>query len=164
MLGIVPASSMPMNTMTRTLYLLALSLLMGWAHASEGQAYQTVESAVIDAMADAEALAPGFEAGGSVYQCGAVYAYKAPVTQRRKVGVAVPVYTIDGCTLAAVYHTHPKGDGAFSADDVRAACALHVLSFIGPHDGAIRVMDCRTLSAGGMRAMLADGPVKGRAI
>lgn len=154
-----------MRTITHTMYLLALSLLLGLsAHASEGKAYPTVEAAVIDAMIEAAALAPSHEAGGSVYQCGAAYAYKAPVTQHRRTGVDVPVYTIEGCTLAAVYHTHPKGDAAFSAADINAASALHTLSFIGPKDGAIRVLDCRALSGGAVHAMLADGPVKGRAI
>jgi proteasome lid subunit RPN8/RPN11 len=154
-----------MNT-TRTLYVLALALLLGiaTASASEAQAFQTVEAAATAGMADATALAPRYEAGGSIYQCGDSYTYKPPVTQSRKYGVDVAVYRIPGCVLAGVYHTHPQGDASFSTADIGAACQLQTRLYIGPHGGRIRVLDCRTLGAKTARALRESRSLSGEAI
>lgn len=148
--------------MITRMYTLAIALLLGVsAHASEGTAYATLDAAVGAAMIEAHTMAPKHEAGGSVYQCGAVYAYKAPVTQHKRTGVDIPVYTLEGCTLAAVYHTHPKGDAMFSVPDIKAACALKTVSYIGPVNGDIRKLDCSALSNGAVYAMLSEGRTSG---
>jgi proteasome lid subunit RPN8/RPN11 len=108
--------------------------------------YATVEGAANAALADAEALTGDFEAGGAVYQCGTAYAYLAPVTQSKKDRVDVPVAKSAECQLAALYHTHPKGDARFSAEDVRNVCKLHTVGFILPHGGTVISFDCRALA------------------
>lgn len=132
----------------------ALLLASRAASAAQGDSYRTLEAAAIAALADAEALTLDYEAGGTIYQCGPAYAYMAPVTQRLKVGVAVPVYDLESCALVGMYHTHPKGDAMFSRDDIRGICARHTVGFIKPHGSAVRMFDCRDLSPGGIQIAL----------
>lgn len=98
------------------------------------------------ATADAEALTSTYEAGGAVYACNGTYVYSAPQTQNKRDAVAIEVATFtDTCTLAALYHTHPKGDARFSRADIDTACRNAVPSYILPHGGRLRVFDCMQL-------------------
>lgn len=124
------------------MYLLALSLLLGVAHGEATKAYATLEEAAKAALSDAEALTGDFEAGGTIYQCGDSFAYFAPVTQHKRDHVDVPIYTLETCTLAGMYHTHPKGDARYSVPDIQTACDADTVSFIKPHGGAVRAFDC----------------------
>lgn len=121
--------------------------------------YLELEPAVRDALADAEALAPGFEAGGAIYQCGRIFAYTSPVTQYRKRNVDVEVIEVAECPLVAMYHTHPRGISRFSPDDIRTTCARKTVSFIKPEGGAIRVFDCRDLSVHAQEAAIQGAPL-----
>lgn len=135
-----------------SLFIGALLLASNAACATALAEYTTLERAAVAALADAEALTADFEAGGTIYQCGTVFAYVAPVTQGRKFGVDVEVYSSAQCVLAGMYHTHPRGDAKFSREDVIGICARHTVGFIKPNNGVIRVFDCRNLSPGGVQA------------
>lgn len=134
-----------------------VTLLAVFAGAAEAKAmadYPTLGRAVSAALIEAEALTPDFEAGGTLYQCGTVFAYIGPVTQMRRTGVDVEVYTSATCKLAGMYHTHPRGDAKFSGEDVATICRNHTVGFIKPRNGAIRVFDCTKLSPGGIQAAM----------
>ncbi len=125
------------------------------AHAEPLHGYATLQDAARAALLDAEALTGAFEAGGAIYQCGGVFAYVAPVTQRHRDRVDIPVGTADGCALAGTYHTHPKGDGRFSVPDIKAACAADTVAFIKPRGGSVRAFDCRGMSYAAEQTALA---------
>jgi proteasome lid subunit RPN8/RPN11 len=116
------------------------------AHAEALHGYATLQDAARAALDDAEALTDAYEAGGAIYQCGAVYAYVAPVTQRHRDRVDIAVGTADGCALAGTYHTHPRGDARYSETDIKAACAADTVSFIKPRGGSVRAFDCHGMS------------------
>lgn len=122
------------------------ALLASNARAAALDSYATLEDAAKAALSDAEALTDKFEAGGTIYQCGSLFAYMGPTTDGKRDRLTVTVYGSDKCKLAALYHTHPKGDGRFSATDVRGVCALDTISFIKPRNGAVRMFDCRGMS------------------
>jgi proteasome lid subunit RPN8/RPN11 len=106
----------------------------------------TLDTAMEHAMADAETLTAEYEAGGAIYQCGSVYVYSAPQTQRKHDRVAIDVVSFaDTCHVVALYHTHPRGDARFSKADIAASCTLQLPSYIKPHGGALRVFDCSTI-------------------
>lgn len=136
-----------------------LAVLATSAHAGALESYSTLETAAKAALIDAERLTADFEAGGAIYQCGAVYAYIAPVTQNKRGRVDIPVFELGECKLAGLYHTHPEGDSRFSANDVRGICKRQTVGFIKPKGGAVRMFDCRDLEAPAIRAALTDAPV-----
>ena len=143
----------------RFLTTLTILALGANAVAAPLEPYQDLKPAVLAALADAESLAPQFEAGGTIYQCGTAFAYLAPVTQRKKNHVAVEIFASAECSLVAMYHTHPKGDSRFSVDDIRAVCAAKTVSFIKPKGGAVRMFDCRELSIHAQEAALRGEPI-----
>lgn len=132
------------------LFSLALALLLGLSVSCQGAplvAYVTLESAALDGLAEAQAIAPDHEAGGAIYQCGKVFAYTPVVTQKHKDRVFIPTGEVPECFLIALFHTHPKGDARLSAIDVRTTCDLKVRAFVQPKEGSMISFDCRTLSA-----------------
>ena len=140
--------------MSRT-YLIAIALLLGVrAYGQSTEFYQTLDAAADAALSQAEALAPSFEAGGSIYQCEKGYIFPAPETQHSKVRVDVSIYAINGCTLAALYHTHPKGDSKASKHDIQGTCAAKTVSYIRPTGGVTFTFDCRNMSDGAIQAKL----------
>lgn len=146
-------------------YLLALALLLGVSVANATDSYGTVTEAAVAGLAAAEALTADFEAGGAIYQCGERFAFLPPVTDGRKTSLNIPILSGLDCKLAGLFHTHPKGDGRFSATDVKSACKLSVLSYIKPKGGLVRVFDCRDLSYAAIK-LATDGsrPITGKEI
>jgi proteasome lid subunit RPN8/RPN11 len=136
------------NTM-RNLYLIALSLLLGVAKATDPlpavTTYTSRDAAAIAVLTEAEAAYPGVEAGSTVYQCGAVYRVAPIYSNGEKDYVDIMVYDIEGCTLAAAVHTHPKGAARFSNTDIAALLRLHTIGYIKPLGGAVRSLDCAAI-------------------
>jgi hypothetical protein len=145
------------------LFTLAITLLLTGKAALAADAYSTVEAAAKDGLAAAEALTDRFEAGLGIYQCGAAYAYLPPTTDGKKDRVSIRIMGSSECRLAAVAHTHPKGDTRFSPADIKAACTLKVPSYIKPRGGSIRVFDCSTLSPAAVKVALTR-PITGTEI
>lgn len=143
-----------MNNTTKAYTLAIMALLGVRAQAAPLAPYADLPTAVAAGLEDAAALAPGFEAGGAVYQCSGSFAYTPVVTDGKRDRVSVPTGAAPGCTLAAVFHTHPKGDARFSTDDVRATCKLHTVAYILPRDGAPVSFDCSTLSPAAVKAVI----------
>lgn len=136
----------------------------GHAHAGP-KPFATVEAAVVAALDDAESTYAGVEAGGAVYQCDDGFLAMAPATDHRVTSVDIAVYTVTGCVLAGLYHTHPKGDSRFSPADIQATCSYKTVSYIKPKDGAIRAFDCRGLSVAAVQvAMSGQRPITGRVL
>lgn len=152
---------------TRLAILIGVSVLLALvasnARAAALDSYPTLEDAAKAALSDAEALTSEYEAGGTIYQCGTLFAYMGPTTDGKREGLKVTVYGSDKCKLAALYHTHPKRDARFSVIDINGACALDTVSFIKPHDGKIRMFDCRGKSEAAKR-VAATRVITGEAI
>lgn len=140
-----------------------LALVASNAKAEALDSYPTLEAAAKAALNDAEALTSEYEAGGTIYQCGTLFAYMGPTTDGKREGLKVTVYGSDKCKLAALYHTHPRGDSRFSATDVRGVCALDTVSFIKPRGGSVRMFDCHGLSHAAKQVM-ASRTIMGDAI
>lgn len=116
-----------------------------YARGAEPVFYPTLESAATAALADAEALTPDFEAGGSLYACGERYVYDAPATSGKRDRVDIATYSYVGCVFAGTYHTHPARRLVFSRDDVASICASGAPGFMKPRGEGVRVFDCRGL-------------------
>lgn len=150
-----------------TLYTLAIAMLLGIApaYAAQADTYATLDQAATAALIEAEALTDSYEAGGTIYHCSAGYIYVRPTTDHSKDSLSVSIYTLDGCALAGLYHTHPKGDARYSITDINGACGLHTVSFIKPRGGSVRSFDCTSLSHAAIQvAVSGQRPVTGKAI
>lgn len=145
----------------KTYWLVVLILIAHDAKAADS--YADVTSAAVAGLTAAESLTGDFEAGGAIYQCGERFAFLPPVTNGKKTSLSIPIATVGECVLAGLFHTHPKGDGRFSAVDIATACKLNTLSFIKPKNGVVRVFDCRALTYV-ERQVLNTRPVTGKEI
>jgi hypothetical protein len=143
------------------------ALLLGLIYACNAGAapggYATAEDAVRAGLETAEALTADFEAGGTIMECDGRFLVMPVTTDGKRTSLAVLVYTIPGCTLAGLFHTHPKRDKLFSAADIAGACALKTRSYMKPRDGTIRVFDCSGMSEAAQRVALTR-PIAGKTI
>lgn len=137
------------------LFLIALALLLGvslCASADIAEPFDTLDAAVVEALDAADALAPSYEAGGSIYKCGQTFVVYPPTTEMKTYSVSIPVYKAEGCTLVAFYHTHPLGDSHLSPVDIGSACRFKIVSYIRPKGGKIASYDCSNKSGGAIQA------------
>jgi proteasome lid subunit RPN8/RPN11 len=113
--------------------------------------FATVGEAARAGLLSAAARSTGYEFGGVVLRCAGAYRYTSPVTAHNPRSIAFAVRVPKGCTLAALYHTHPGeyvNASRFSQADVQTAQALHVPSYIVTvATGAVRVFDPSTMRA-----------------
>lgn len=86
----------------------------------------------------------GHEYAGALYVIDGCYSYTPPQTSGEKKDVAITITLPKGAQLAGIYHTHPHSPYAhlFSPNDVAAARALGVPSYIGlVSDSSMRVFE-----------------------
>lgn len=143
--------------------------LFAWAGAAKGAdtvtTYSTADDAAVAGLNLAEAMSDRFEVGSGIYQCGTRFAFMPLATSNKKDAVAITIYASAECRLAAVFHTHPKGDSRYSVADIKSACSLHTVSYIKPRNGNVRAFDCTHLSDAAIRiATTGERPITGDAI
>lgn len=117
--------------------------------APDAVAYSSVDEAAVAALAMAVPLSTRFEYGGAILKCSGAYYFTEPVTSRRNARVEFDTRIGAGCSLAAIYHTHPEGERSsrFSRGDMNVAHELGVPSFIGViADSSVRRYDPRSMA------------------
>ncbi|HEY8508571.1 MAG TPA: DUF4329 domain-containing protein [Steroidobacteraceae bacterium] len=116
----------------------------------DSPAYESVEEAVIAALAIALPLSRKHEFGGVIFEIAGRYYYTHPVTSHRHDECIYDAEAPAGARLAALYHTHTPHDmaGYFSAADVATAVRHGVKSYVGLFSKReIRVFDPATMRA-----------------